>query len=551
MWARALLVCVAVCARARAWPGGAVCARGVAGAGGARYVAFLSGGGPGPAALVESSWAGPGRLRACWARRDPRLARAFRAACARRPPAAPGVALQRDLAALWRRRAACADPAPPGGRRRRRGWTLPGTLWCGAGDSAGNASELGLFRGPDRCCREHDQCSAQITALQFNYGIRNYRLHTVSHCDCDARFRQCLLALNDTISNIIGVTFFNLLEVPCFVLEESEECIQWHWWGGCQRYGVVPLARMVQQSQYHYSLPAEETGSPAVQPLGKGRKPSRAGRKRLRQGLGQNPGLHQARRPATAQELWGTGTLTPASARDKAEPTTRHPAAQWGLEPGPPTAMTVLEQDLAPGEAQQGAGGSAHPACAARPEDGSIGSSPAAERSGATPAPAVEGHRQQGPGRLCRCYKHLDKCEHQIAPREVKYQLHNVDTRTLFHCNCTRRLARFLRRVRDRNDIEVGVLADHIAMDCFVLELPTACSLGKGPQHNCITATRAVLVPAQHLKKTLRHWGPLHVTSKAERPDWKTQDSGGTLYERCLRLALEQKLGIWHHVVPR
>ncbi|NXQ96613.1 PA2G3 phospholipase, partial [Sagittarius serpentarius] len=76
------------------------------------------------------------------------------------------------------------------------------------------------------------------------------------------RFRQCLLALNDTISNIIGVTFFNLLEVPCFVLEESEECIQWHWWGGgvprgCERYGVVPLARMVQQSQYQYSLPAE------------------------------------------------------------------------------------------------------------------------------------------------------------------------------------------------------------------------------------------------------------------------------------------------------
>ncbi|NWT79776.1 PA2G3 phospholipase, partial [Lanius ludovicianus] len=71
------------------------------------------------------------------------------------------------------------------------------------------------------------------------------------------RFRRCLLAINDTVSNIIGVTFFNLLEVPCFVLEESEECVQWHWWGGCERYGVVPLATMVQQSQYHPSLPAE------------------------------------------------------------------------------------------------------------------------------------------------------------------------------------------------------------------------------------------------------------------------------------------------------
>ncbi|XP_050770239.1 group 3 secretory phospholipase A2 [Gymnogyps californianus] len=557
MWARAVLACAAVCACARAWPGGAVCARRVAGAGGVRYVAFLSSAGPGPAALVESAWAGRGRLRACWARRDPRLARAFRAACARRPPAAPAAALRRDLAALWRRRAACVDPAPPGGRRRRRrrGWTLPGTLWCGAGDSAGNASELGLFRGPDRCCREHDQCSAQITPLQFNYGIRNYRLHTVSHCDCDARFRQCLLALNDTISNIIGVTFFNLLEVPCFVLEKSEECVQWHWWGGCERYGVVPLARMVQQSQYHYSLPAEETGSPAVQPLGKGRKSSRAGRKRLRQGLGQNPGLRQAWRPLTAQQSRGPGTLSPASTRDKAEPTTRHPAAQWGLEPGPPTAMTVLEQDLAggrraPGGAQQGAGGSAHPACTACPQDGSIGSSRAAERCGASPVPAAEGRRQQGPGRLCRSYKHLDKCQHQIAPREVKYQLHNKGTRTLFHCNCTRRLGRFLHRARDLSDVEVAVLADRIATVCFVLEPPTDCSPGEGSQHNCITATQAVLVPARHLKKALRRWGPPHVTSKAEHPDWKTQDSGGTLYEQCLQLALEQKPGTRHHMVP-
>ncbi|XP_063207213.1 group 3 secretory phospholipase A2 [Chroicocephalus ridibundus] len=557
MWARALLACAALCVCARAWPGGAVCARRAVGAGGARYVAFLSAG-PGPAALVESAWAGRGRLRACWTRRDPRLVRAFRAACARRPHAAPGAALRRDLAALWRRRAACADPAPPAGlpprRRRRRGWTLPGTLWCGAGNSAGNASELGLFRGPDRCCREHDQCSAQIAALQFNYGIRNYRLHTVSHCDCDARFRQCLLALNDTISNIIGVTFFNLLEVPCFVLEESEECVQWHWWGGCERYGVVPLARMVQQNQYHHSLPAQETGSPAAQPPGKGKKPSRVGRKRLRQGLRQKPGLLQAQRPATAQQPWGPGALSPASARDKAEPTTRHPAAQWRLEPSAPPAVTVLEQDLAgrkrlPGGAQHGAGGSARPACMARTQDGSIGSSLATGCCGATLVPAVKERRRPGLPRACRRYKHLDKCKHQIAPHEVKYQLRNTGTQMLFHCNCTRRLARSLRRARDLSGMEVAVLADHMAMNCFVLEPTTDCSPGKGPQDNCNTTTRAVLVPARHLKKTLRCWGLPHATSKAKHPDWKTQDSGDTLYERCLQLALEQKPGAY--VVPR
>ncbi|KAM9371851.1 LOW QUALITY PROTEIN: group 3 secretory phospholipase A2 [Phaethornis superciliosus] len=556
MWERAVLACAVLCACARAWPGGAVCARLSVGAGGARYVSFLGGGGgPGPSALIESAWGARGRLRACRTRRDPRLARAFRAACARSPRLDRGPVLRRDLDALWRRRAACASPAPPGGASRRpRGWTVPGTLWCGAGDSAGHAGELGLFRGPDRCCREHDQCSAQIAALQFSYGIRNYRLHTVSHCDCDARFRQCLLALNDTISDIIGVTFFDLLEVPCFVLEESEQCVQWHWWGGCERYGVVPLARMVRQSQYHYSLPAEGTGSPAVQPPGKAKKQSRAGRKRLRQGLGRNPGRHQS--PALAQQPRGLGTVSPVLTRDEAEPTSSHSAAQRGLESGSPTVMTVLEQDLAGGWAapagtQPGAAGSAPSACTACPGNGTTGPSQATERSRATPEPAMEKGRWEGPGRVCRGYKRLDKCKHQIAPNEVKYQLHNAGTRTIFHCNCTRRLVRFLGRVRGISDVEVADLAHRIAMDCFVLEPSTDCSLEEGSQHNCSTATQAVLVPTQSLKKTLRRQGLLHVTSKAEHSHWKTQDSGATLYEQCLQLALEQKSDTQHHTVPR
>ncbi|KAM7034420.1 group 3 secretory phospholipase A2 isoform 1-T1 [Acridotheres tristis] len=533
MWVRAVVACAALCACARAWLSGAVCAQEAVGAGGVRYVAFLSTG-TGPA-LVESVWAAPARLRACWARRDPRLTRAFRAACAHRPPAAPGAALRRALSALWRRRAACTDPvlSRPQRRRRRRGWTLPGTLWCGAGDSAGNWSELGLFRGPDRCCREHDQCWAQITALQFNYGIRNYRLHTVSHCDCDARFRRCLLAINDTVSNIIGVTFFNLLEVPCFVLEESEECVQWHWWGGCERYGVVPLARMVQQNQYHPSLPPEEF-------LGKGRNFSRVGHKQLRQKLRTKPWRHQARRPKTAQQPQGPGS--PASARDKAELTTRHPAVQWELEPGPATALAMSGEDLV--GAQQGAGSST------RSWYSSIGSSPATAQCGATPVPAVKGRRQQGPSRGCRCNKHLGKCEHQIAPHETRYQLHNVESQTLLHCNCTRRLARCLHRVKDCSDTDVAILADQITMDCFVLELSAACSPGRGSQHSsCTTAAKAVLVPARQLKKILRRWGPLQLSSKSKPPHWKTQARGGTFCEQCQHLVVEQTPGAWPHTV--
>eukprot|EP00079_Xenopus_tropicalis_P020446 XP_012811325.1 PREDICTED: group 3 secretory phospholipase A2 [Xenopus tropicalis] len=118
------------------------------------------------------------------------------------------------------------------GDRYKRGLTMPGTLWCGAGSSADNFTNLGIFNGADLCCREHDHCSHQIEAFQFQYGMRNYRLHTVSHCDCDQRFRLCLNAFNDTISTLVGIMFFNILEMPCFSLKEEEQCVEWFWWGG-------------------------------------------------------------------------------------------------------------------------------------------------------------------------------------------------------------------------------------------------------------------------------------------------------------------------------
>lgn len=99
--------------------------------------------------------------------------------------------------------------------------------------------------------------------------------------------------------------------------------------------------------------------------------------------------------------------------------------------------------------------------------------------------------------------------------------------------------------------MDVAVLADHITMDCFVLELLAACSPGRGSQHSCTTVTRAVLVPARQLKKTLRGWGPLPVSSKAKHPHWKTQAKGGTFCEQCQHLVIEHTPGTWPHTVPR
>uniref|UniRef100_A0A8C3SUA9 phospholipase A2 n=1 Tax=Chelydra serpentina TaxID=8475 RepID=A0A8C3SUA9_CHESE len=403
-------------------------AAGTAGAAGTRYLSFLSRR-AGALALFQSAWDGAGHLLACSIREETWLTRLYQESCAKRPrsslfasPWSP--ARQRALDSLARQGTACSRAAPSGagrprvrrapvgagaglalearGRRRsRRGWTMPGTLWCGAGDSAENLTELGVFQGPDLCCREHDQCAEQLSALEYNYGIRNYRLHTISHCDCDTRFKQCLLELNDTISNIVGVTFFNLLEIPCFVLEQSEACVDWHWWGGCKRYGPVALARMVQQSQYHYSPPQGETTSPAPHPPGKGKKHASRGRKHRRKNR-KKPG----------QDNGAQGSQGP---REDQRPVT--PPLPRGLGTLPPTPA----------------------------EDG-----------------ATTPHRP--PARSCGCYRRLDRCEHKIAPHEVKYQLRNPDSRTLFHCNCTH---------------TSWVLSDFISTACFVLELPMGCADGE------------------------------------------------------------------------
>uniref|UniRef100_A0A670JI98 Phospholipase A2 group III n=1 Tax=Podarcis muralis TaxID=64176 RepID=A0A670JI98_PODMU len=159
-------------------------------------------------------------------------------------------------------------------------------------------SLAGVFQGPDVCCREHDMCEAQISALGYKFGMRNFRLHTISHCECDER---------------------------------------------CKEYGLKPLARLVEQSQYHAALPYVESSSPVTPP--------------------PPPRRH-----------WGKGR--------------KH-------------------------------GSVTRPILTSKPD-----------RIAHFPVPQ---------SRSCSCYRRLDQCPYRIGPNEVKYQLHNVDSRTLFHCNCTRR----------------------------------------------------------------------------------------------------------------
>ncbi|XP_060105211.1 group 3 secretory phospholipase A2 [Heteronotia binoei] len=532
------------------------CHRLAAGSDGARFRSFLwlrPGGAP--RVLVQGAWDAHGRLLDCAWRAEAPLTAWYADTCRqqRRESGAGGplerafwgAELRRDLAALAERRDSCWGAErleQPEGGRVRRGLTMPGTLWCGAGNSAGNFTELGVFQGPDVCCREHDQCEAQIHALEYKYGMRNYRLHTISHCDCDARFRQCLMSLNDTISNVIGISFFNLLEVPCFVLEESEECVEWHWWSGCKRYGPVPLAHLVEQSHYGHDLPLNEKSDRATSPPPPHPRRHRVkGQKHTRKNRRKRPGQEAAKQqrlhpePDKGQDM--VIPQSPISRLDLSRPS-QAPTSP-GTTPVPWRATSLLPALGATAEAgllKTGATSfTEHPDVQQAHQPTEVAQTvkpllvPSKHRSTAVPS-------SPAPSQSCNCYRRLDQCPYRIAPNEVKYQLHNLDSRILFHCNCTRRLARFLRKTKGPNEVEEEVLSDYVSPSCFLLQAPPGCMEGEEEHSNCIDVGRAILAPARHLTNRLSRKQP-GTSFKMKRHEWTPPGRPVPLYEKCMQLA--------------
>lgn len=103
----------------------------------------------------------------------------------------------------------------------------PNTRWCGRGNTAnGTYNHLGGASMADKCCRTHDHCKFYIPAMSNRYDLFNYRPYTLSHCNCDRRFRTCLKMANDEDANTIGKLFFNLVQTQCFVLTKKEVICQ-------------------------------------------------------------------------------------------------------------------------------------------------------------------------------------------------------------------------------------------------------------------------------------------------------------------------------------
>ncbi|XP_046458128.1 phospholipase A2-like isoform X2 [Daphnia pulex] len=104
-----------------------------------------------------------------------------------------------------------------------RHFIYPGTKWCGLGDVADDFDDIGRHETADKCCREHDHCHDYMSPGTCKYGLCNHSIFTKSHCDCDDKFRQCLLnAMNDKASMSVGFIFFSVSALSCY--RQSPDC---------------------------------------------------------------------------------------------------------------------------------------------------------------------------------------------------------------------------------------------------------------------------------------------------------------------------------------
>ncbi|CAH1112166.1 unnamed protein product [Psylliodes chrysocephalus] len=120
---------------------------------------------------------------------------------------------------------------------------VPGTKWCGKGYSADKYTRLGGFSKTDRCCRKHDlRCPFWINGFETKYGLFNWRINTLMHCNCDERFRACLKRVRSGDANMVGRLFFNVVQTKCFVLKPKKTCVRHSWWGKCEKFKIVKQA---------------------------------------------------------------------------------------------------------------------------------------------------------------------------------------------------------------------------------------------------------------------------------------------------------------------
>ncbi|XP_028680137.1 group 3 secretory phospholipase A2 [Erpetoichthys calabaricus] len=536
---------------------------------GRRHLTFLTRR-TGQLELVQSIW-GPEKngqgLLECANSGDPELTESYLSLCEEAEPATPrGL---RDAAYLAGEDSPCVDSSKSAFRRKRelpaarhkRSWMIPGTLWCGTGSVAANFTDLGVFDQTDKCCREHDHCRHTISAFSLKYGVFNRHLFTVSHCQCDRRFRNCLLGVNDTVSNLVGYGFFNVLKVPCFVFESRMQCTRLYWWGGCKKQSQAPFALLRGPTRYNSTYPEEEdkdmgwrynksqpnmpketllTAKPlskqggaqppkqsTAQPLSKGnqKSPAQGTRQRTeKQGVTSHQKgskkRGQSKLDSSGQQAVKTAKppVTSKNVATTSSTATFYDGGQWLKIHREENDLPTVEPAFLGDDKSEKSDGVAH------------------NRPSLVERKTEQHHKLKN----CGCYKHLDRCEYKIPPYKKRFELHNTESRMLYHCNCTQRLARHLRKMGESNAVE-SLAVSYISFSCFNLQTREECDSGRcSVKYTAVLSRDHRLQRALRLKKNVENRARVAAAPKVKRQGLyeNIQIKKGLvkLYDKCLEM---------------
>ncbi|KAH8371710.1 hypothetical protein KR093_008580 [Drosophila rubida] len=137
-----------------------------------------------------------------------------------------------------------------------KGITVPGTKWCGPGNTADNFEDLGHERDTDKCCRAHDHCEEIIEPHDSLHGLPiNTDWFPILKCSCEQQFINCLQAVNTMTSNTLGRIYYGTRK-QCFALGyPTTGCKQYHegtFRKRCVRYTVNKRAAKLWQ---FYDMP--------------------------------------------------------------------------------------------------------------------------------------------------------------------------------------------------------------------------------------------------------------------------------------------------------
>uniref|UniRef100_A0A6Q2XXG1 phospholipase A2 n=1 Tax=Esox lucius TaxID=8010 RepID=A0A6Q2XXG1_ESOLU len=354
--------------------------------------------------------------------------------------------------------------------RRKRALIFPGTLWCGTGSKAIDYHQLGMFERADRCCREHDHCGSIIPSFTVNYGVFNSNFFTVSHCECDQRFRQCLQSVNDSISNMVGFSFFNLLRVPCFEFTPKSQCIELNWWGMCKVAKVAPYAVLKKSLVYtiNHTDSKYGTSSELQSSADTGTDLKTSATQTNKHPTKTNKQLMTLKMTKTAKQKTGSTTeKTTFSSQQKQavsqkarSETTYLATSTSRLKPSPQsqkTSLTITTALPKHAKAPHGCRPRAPPrgdSFQTRQWRGRRGKACLEPTASKPPSPTNMSLPKKTASVIWRTTfqtqntipvnettspPHLDDCKYKIPPLEKRYDLHNVESKTVYHCDCTRR----------------------------------------------------------------------------------------------------------------